>query len=270
MYCSSEKYTIFVRLTAIKGKVTYCFLSALSTEHRNTTLCGRKIENTAICMIGINSSCLHIRRSPSPNHSRGHQLAPCLPAICFLHAAAWSDEVLRGTTLAEHNEDAYFLGADETFYYLYRSDDTEGTVIIRDYFRICATQTQLHYDHTHYFVCYFTGHSEAEVCYTSSLHFRKYSVYLCRLTLAPPVGLEFAMLNWCACQVASQSPGHASERQSISTEPCLDVDVGTESHSLRPFYYIKWGNALFPTSLLVFSRWLCYEKSRTNGFVLLK
>lgn len=131
--------------------------------------------------------------------------------------------------MAAHNEDTYFLGVDETFYYLYRRDDTEGTVIIRGYFRIRATQTQLHYDHTHYFVCFFSGCSEAEDCYTSSEHFRKYSVYLCRLTLAPPVGLEFAMLNWSACQVASQSPSHASERQSISTEPCLDVDVATEN-----------------------------------------
>lgn len=76
LYCRSGKHTVFVTLTTATGKVTCCFLSTLSTEHKNTTLCGRKIENTAICMIGINSSCLHIHKSPSPNYSTGYQAAP--------------------------------------------------------------------------------------------------------------------------------------------------------------------------------------------------
>lgn len=39
------------------------------------------------------------------------------------------------------------LGVDEKLYYLYRRDDTEGIVIIREYFRLRATQTTLHHGH---------------------------------------------------------------------------------------------------------------------------
>lgn len=59
--------------------------------------------------------------------------------------------------LAVHGKNTHLLGVDEKLYYLYRSDDTEGIVIIKNYFRIRATQTELHHDHTHYILCYFTG-----------------------------------------------------------------------------------------------------------------
>lgn len=159
---------IFVTLTAITGKVTYCFLSALSTEHRNTTSCGRKIENTAICKIGINSSCLLVHRALHQIIAQDTRLPPCLAVICFLRVVAWNEEVLGDTMLAVHRKNTHLLGVDEKLYYLYRSDDTEGIVIIKNYFRIRATQTELHYDHTHYILCYFTGFWVAEVHYTFS------------------------------------------------------------------------------------------------------
>lgn len=73
---------------------------------------------------------------------------PLLAVIYFLHVVAWNEEVLEDTRLAVHKQNTYFPRCG--WKYLYRSDNTESIAVIRDYFRICATQTELCYSHSAY------------------------------------------------------------------------------------------------------------------------
>lgn len=166
-------------------EVTHCFLSALSTEYRNTTWCGRQIENTAICMVGINSSCLRAHKSPPPNYSTGSRAAPSLSPPWFA-SCAWLRETRRCWRTKgwqSTSKTLISLGMDEKLHYLCSSDDTEGIVIIRGYFRIYV---QPHRNFPVARLCCFTGTWGAAVGYTFSQHSRKHPLFvLCRRQLPP-------------------------------------------------------------------------------------
>lgn len=106
-------------------ELSYCSLSALSAEHRNITWCGRRVENSAMCTIGINSSCPHTHRAQDPR---------------VTHPCAWQCDMRRNW---ESTSKALLsLGMGEKLCYLYSTDDTES-IVMKGCLRICATPSKL-------------------------------------------------------------------------------------------------------------------------------
>lgn len=108
------------------------------------------------------------------------------------------------------------LGMDEELYCLYSSDDTEG-VVIRGYFRICATLSELLHGQTLLLCWNWRGWSWLRLFSA----FPKEFSGLCRGLMAPPVGCELSVLNHSACWAAAGSASQGGQRLSSSKSSAL-------------------------------------------------
>lgn len=152
----------------------------------------------------------------SPDTQRQHQIPARIPgcplSLLGFASCAWQRE-MRSCWRARHSTSKTLisLGMDEKLCYLCISDDTEGIVIIRGYFRICAPPSKLLYGQT----AALLELEGLQLVTPFSAVQNIFSVGFVSTLLAPPVGFYWSVLNASARGAAARFPSRGQREEGL-------------------------------------------------------